>query len=256
MNLAINAKDAMPKGGKLTIEVANAELDENHFRKHGIEEKQPGFYVMLAARDTGIGMDKETQEHIFDPFFTTKEIGKGTGLGLSTIYGIVKQNNGFIWVYSEPGQGSTFKIYLPKAKGDAEPLDKKRTPVKALGGSETILIAEDNNGLRKLMRTVLKQKGYKVLESESGEDALRVVEGHDGPIDLLVTDVVMPNMGGKDLADRLQSIYPQMKVIYMSGYTDNTIAHHGVLERGLNFIEKPFTLEVLAHKVREVLNTE
>ncbi|MDZ7700305.1 MAG: PAS domain S-box protein [Deltaproteobacteria bacterium] len=256
MNLAINAKDAMPKGGKLTIEVANVELDDNYFRKHGIGGKQPGFYVMLAASDTGIGMDKEIQEHIFDPFFTTKEIGKGTGLGLSTIYGIVKQNNGFIWVYSEPGQGSTFKIYLPKAKGDAEPIEKNRTPVKALGGSETILIAEDDNAARKLVRTVLKLKGYKVLESENGEDALRVGEGHDGPIDLLITDVVMPNMDGKDLADRLQPIYPQMKVIYMSGYTDNAIAHHGVLARGLNFIEKPFTPEGLARRVREVLNTE
>ncbi|MFC1896521.1 PAS domain S-box protein, partial [Thermodesulfobacteriota bacterium] len=256
MNLAINAKDAMPKGGKLTIETANVDLGENYFRKRGVREEPPGSYVMLAASDTGIGMDKETQEHIFEPFFTTKEIGKGTGLGLSTIYGIVKQNNGFIWAYSEPGQGSTFKIYLPKAKGDAEPIEEKPTPVSELGGSETILIAEDDDGLRKLARTVLKQSGYKVLEAENGEDALRVGEGHDGLIDLLLTDVVMPKMGGKEVADRLQPLHPQMKVIYMSGYTDNAIAHHGVLALELTFIQKPFTPEGLTRKVREILNTE
>ena len=256
MNLAINAKDAMPRGGKLTVETANVDLDGSYFRKHGIKEEQPGTYVMLAVSDTGIGMDKKTQEHIFEPFFTTKEVGKGTGLGLSTVYGIVKQNNGFIWVYSEPGQGSTFKIYLPEVKGDAEAEEKERISVENLGGSETVLIVEDDDSLRKLARTVLKQRGYKVLEAENGEDALRVSEAHDGPIDLLITDLVMPKMGGKEVAERLQPLYPQMKVIYMSGYPDNAIVHHDVLAPGLNFFEKPFTPEGLARKVREALDIE
>ena len=256
MNLVVNAKDAMPKGGKLTVETANVNLDGNYFRNHGIKEEQPGSYVMLSVSDTGIGMDKETQERIFEPFFTTKEIGKGTGLGLPTVYGIIKQNNGFIWAYSEPGQGSTFKIYLPKAKGDVAAEEKEQHPVTALGGSETVLIVEDDDSLRKFARTVLKRKGYKVLEAENGEDAFRVSEAHDGPIDLLITDVVMPRMGGKETAERLQPLYPQMKVIYMSGYTDNAIAHHGILAPGLNFLEKPFTPEGLARRVREVLDIE
>ena len=256
MNLVVNAKDAMPRGGRVTVEVANVDLDGNYFRKYGVREEQPGSYVMLAVSDTGIGMDKETQEHIFDPFFTTKEMGKGTGMGLSTVYGIVKQNNGFIWVYSELGRGATLKIYLPKAKGDAASEEKEQPPVPALGGSETVLIVEDDDSLRKLARTVLKQRGYKVLEAENGEDALRVSEAHDGSIDLLIADVVMPKMGGKETAERLQPLYPQMKVIYMSGYTDNAILHHGVLAPGLNFFEKPFTPEGLARKVREVLDAD
>jgi len=257
MNLAINARDAMPQGGKLTVETANVDLDEDYLREHGIEE-QPGTYVMLALSDTGIGMDKETQEHIFEPFFTTKGVGKGTGLGLSTVYGIVKQNNGFVWVYSEPGQGTTFKIYLPKykGKGDAAPEDKERTPVAELDGSETVLIVEDDDTLRNFARKALQGYGYRILDAEDGEDALRVGEAHDGPINLLIADVVMPKMSGKEVADRLQPIYPQMKVIYMSGYTDNSIAHHGILAPGLNFLEKPFTPEGLARKVREILNTE
>ena len=254
MNLAVNARDAMLKGGKLTIETANVDLDRNYYRKHGIKEEQPGSYVMLAVSDTGIGMNEETRERIFEPFFTTKEIGKGTGLGLSTIYGIVKQNNGFIWVYSEPGQGATFKIYLPRNMGDPEPKDKEQTPVAGLDGSETVLVVEDDNALRKLARTVLKQKGYKILEAENGEDALRISEAHDGSIDLLITDVVMPKMGGRKTAELLQPLYPQMKVIYMSGYTNNAIAHHGVLEPGLNFIEKPFSPKALARKVRKTLD--
>ena len=252
MNLAVNARDAMPMGGKLTVETANVDLDENYFREHGIEE-QPGSYVMLAVSDTGSGMDKETQEHIFEPFFTTKEIGKGTGLGLSTIYGIVKQNNGVVWVYSEPGQGTTFKVYLPKVEGDAGPEEKERTPIEDFVGFETVLIVEDDDSLRKLAQKVLQQHGYRVLAAENGEDALKVSEAHDGSIDLLITDVVMPKMSGKETAERLQPLNPQMKVIYMSGYTDNAIAHHGVLAPGLNFLEKPFTPKGLARKVREVL---
>ncbi|MBW2589585.1 MAG: response regulator, partial [Deltaproteobacteria bacterium] len=235
MNLAVNARDAMPMGGKLTIETANVDLDKNYLSEHGIEGT-PGHYVMLAISDTGSGMDKETQEHIFEPFFTTKELGKGTGLGLSTVYGIAKQNKGFIWVYSEPGQGTTFKIYLPKVKEGAEAEEKEQTPVLELGGSETVLIVEDDDGLRKIAETVLKQRGYKVLKAENGEDALRVSEAHDGSIDLLITDVVMPKMGGRETAERLQPLYTQIKVIYMSGYTDNAIVRHGVLEPGLNFL--------------------
>ncbi len=253
MNLVVNAKDAMPKGGKLTVETANMDLAESYFREHGIEA-QPGSYVMLAVSDTGSGMNKETQEHIFEPFFTTKEEGKGTGLGLSTVYGIVKQNNGFIWVYSEPEQGTTFKVYLSKAKGDVTSEEKERTFVDDLGGSETVLIVEDDDSLRKLAQKALKQYGYRVLEAENGEDALRVSEAHDGSIDLLITDVVMPKMSGKETAEQLQPLYPHMKVIYMSGYTDNAIVHHGVLKQGLNFLEKPFSPESLAHNVREVLD--
>lgn len=254
MNLTINSRDAMPKGGKLIIETANVDLNRNYFRNHGIKEEQPGPYVMLAVSDTGIGMDKETREHIFDPFYTTKETGKGTGLGLSTIYGVVRQSNGFVWVYSEPGRGSTFKVYLPRAEENVGAEEQERIPVGEPGGSETVLIVEDNDSLRRLARTVLKQKGYKVLEAENGEEALRVSNEHEGAIDLLVTDVVMPKKSGRETAERLQQIYPRMKVIYMSGYTDNAIVQHGVLEPGLNFIEKPFSPADLARKVREVLD--
>ena len=210
MNLAVNARDAMPNGGKLTIETVNMDLGENYFTDHGTVEKQPGSYVLLTVSDTGIGMDKGLQEHIFDPFYTTKEKGKGTGLGLSTIYGIVKQNNGFIWVYSEPGQGSTFKIYLPKVKRDVKKGEKEQTPIEKLSGSETVLIVEDDNSLRKLAQKSLQPHGYRVLVAENGEDALRISKEHEGTIDLLITDVVMPRMGGKEVAERLQTLYPRM----------------------------------------------
>ena len=255
INMVVNARDAMPQGGKLTIETANVELDDTYFRDRGVESAH-GLYVMLAVSDTGSGMDKKTMEHIFEPFFTTKEVGKGTGLGMSTVYGIIKQNNGFIWVYSEPGQGSTFKAYLPKVKADAEPEEKEQSPVDDLSGSGTVLIVEDNDGLRKLAQEVLQSYGYRLLVAENGEDALRVSKEHNGPIHLLLTDVVMPKMGGKKLAERLQPLYPQMKVIYMSGYTDNAIVHHGVLAPELNFLEKPFTPEGLAGKVRKALENE
>ncbi|MDO9567504.1 MAG: ATP-binding protein [Candidatus Desulfaltia sp.] len=265
INMVVNARDAIsacadseagrPQGGKLTVKTANAYLDENYFSDRGIKE-MPGPYVMLAVSDTGIGMDKEIREHIFEPFFTTKDVDKGTGLGLSTVYGIVKQNKGFIWVYSEPGQGSTFSVYLPKMNVDTEPEEKEQTFVDELCGSETVLIVEDDEGLLKLVQNVLQGCGYRVLSAENGEKALRVGKEHEGQIDLMITDVVMPKMGGREAADRLQPLYPQMKVLYMSGYTDNAIVHHGVLESGLNFLEKPFTPECLARKVREVLDKE
>jgi signal transduction histidine kinase/HAMP domain-containing protein len=263
MNMVINAKNAMStcadtsagrlKGGELIIETANADLDKNYFRKHGIKEA-PGHYVMLAISDTGIGMDKETQEHIFEPFFTTKEVGKGTGLGMPTVYSIVKQSNGFVWVYSEPGQGTTFKVYLPKVKEKAEPEKKEQTHVAELGGSETVLIVEDDDGLRKLAQEVLLLHGYRVLDAENGADALRVSQAYEGQIDLMITDVVMPKMGGREAAERLQPLYPKMKVIYMSGYTENALVQHGVLAPGQNFIQKPFSPEGLARKAREMLS--
>jgi len=253
MNLAVNARDAMPRGGKLTIETTNVELDKDYFRTHGVEE-HPGPYVMLAVSDTGIGMDKETRSHIFEPFFTTKKKGEGTGLGLSTVYGIVKQSGGFIWVYSEPGGGSTFKFYLPRVGSDAEPVKKERTPMEDFSGFETVLIVEDNNALRNLARKILHRYGYRVLDAKQGEDALRVTDEHKDSIHLMLTDVVMPGMSGRKLAELLKPLYPDMKIIYMSGYTDDSIVNHGVLAKGLEFLQKPFTPEDLASKVREVLD--
>jgi CheY-like chemotaxis protein len=199
-------------------------------------------------------MDKENQNHIFEPFYSTKEKGKGTGLGLSTVYGIVKQNRGFIWVYSEPGQGSTFKIYLPRVKEGIKTEEKVQTPEKDFGGSENVLLVEDDVSILNFAQKSLQKYGYRVLTANNGEDALRISKECQGPIELLVTDVVMPTMSGKETARRLQLLYPEMKVIYMSGYTDDVIVHFGVLESGLNFLEKPFSPEVLASKVREVLD--
>jgi two-component system cell cycle sensor histidine kinase/response regulator CckA len=254
INLAVNAKDAMPNGGKLTIETANIHLSKEYFAECGIIETQPGPYVMVAVSDTGIGMDEEIRKHIFEPFYSTKEKGKGTGLGLSTVYGIVKQNRGFVWVYSEPGHGSTFKIYLPRMKEDVKPEKNEQPPVDNLVGTETVLIIEDDAPLRDFAKKALRQYGYRVLAAKSGEAALRISKEYEGPIDLVVTDVVMPTMNGKETIERLQPYHPQMKVIYMSGYTDNAIVHLGVLEPGLNFLEKPFSSEGLARKVREVLD--
>jgi PAS domain S-box-containing protein len=253
MNLIVNARDAMPKGGNITIKTTNVDLDGDYFQDHGVENP-PGPYVMMAISDTGIGMDEEIQSHIFEPFFTTKGTGRGTGLGLSTVYGIVKQSHGYIWAYSEPGQGTTFKVYLPSVGENAVSVEEKKISTDKLTGSETVLIVEDHSSLRKLARKILQTNGYNVLDAEDGEQALRIIEEHEGPIHLLVTDVVMPKMNGRELAERLQSLRPEVKVIYMSGYTDNAIAHHGVLEQGVNFIEKPFTPKGLARKVREVLD--
>lgn len=256
MNLAINARDAMPEGGKLTIETANVDLDREYAHKKGVMELQPGPYVMLAISDKGIGMDKETQSHIFDPFFTTKAIGKGTGLGLSTVYGIVKQSNGYIWVYSEPGQGTTFKIYLPRVQGEEALLKKEPGPKELLQGSETVLIVEDDEAVRNLSKKILKQSGYNVLEAQDGEEALMVSRAYEGPLHLLLTDVVMPKMSGRELADRLQALRPEIKILFMSGYTDNAIIRHGTLESDVNFMQKPFTPELLSQRIRRILDQE
>jgi len=254
MNLAVNSRDAMPMGGKLTIETANVELDEQYTAEH--VAVTPGSYVMLAVADTGNGMDEKTKAAIFEPFFTTKEKGKGTGLGLSTVYGIVKQSGGYIWVYSEPGKGTTFKIYLPRDTSDAEEAPPAKPAPKNISGTETILLVEDEENVRRLAEQVLKSAGFTVLACANAGEALLTCEQHQGPIHLMLTDVVMPQMGGKQLAERLSAIRPETKVLFMSGYTDDAIVRHGVLEKGTQFISKPFTIAALTRKVREVLDQQ
>ena len=254
VNLVINSRDAMPDGGTITIETANVELDEAFVRLHG--GAWPGPHVMLAVSDTGCGMDPETLSKAFDPFFTTKEKGKGTGLGLSTVYGIVKQSGGCIYAYSEPGRGTTMKIYLPRVTGETAPKEEKRDAGfdDRLHGSETILLVEDDETLRKLALSILEGYGYTVLSAGDGEEALRLLSDSPGIPPLLLTDVVMPKMGGRELSGRIQAIHPDTRVLYMSGYTDNAIVHHGVLDPGVSYLPKPFTPKALARKVREVLD--
>ncbi|MBI3404207.1 MAG: PAS domain S-box protein [Acidobacteria bacterium] len=251
MNLAVNARDAMPGGGKLILETSNVELDEAYVRQH--MGSKTGRYVMLSVSDTGSGMDSETISHVFEPFFTTKEIGKGTGLGLSTVYGIVKQSGGYITVYSEIGHGTTFKVYLPRV--DAEPQGISRpVPASIPRGTETVLLVEDETAVRELACELLQISGYTVLEARTPAEALEISENHHGAIDLLLTDVVMPQSSGRDLAERIQLRRAGIKVLYMSGYTDDAIVHHGVLQPGTAFLQKPFRLADLAKKMREVLS--
>jgi two-component system cell cycle sensor histidine kinase/response regulator CckA len=249
MNLAVNARDAMPQGGRLTVETANVELDEDYVRQH--PHQQPGPHVLLAVSDTGIGMDAETQARMFDPFFTTKELGKGTGLGLSTVYGVVRQSGGHIWVYSEVGHGTTFKIYVPRVDKAVVAENTTTGGTRDLRGAETILLVEDDEPLRGLTVRLLEESGYTVLEAEHPEKAMQIAQQHSGPIDLLLTDVVMPGMNGPRLAERLAQFRPKLLVVYMSGYTG--FAHRELFESDANLLPKPFTRESLLRKLREVL---
>ncbi len=251
MNLVVNARDAMPTGGKLILETGNAELGDQYAELH--QQVVPGRYVMLAVSDTGAGMTPEIKARIFEPFFTTKEKGKGTGLGLSTVYGIIKQSGGYVWVYSEIGRGTAFKLYLPRVDAPADALVPAREPA-SLAGTETILLAEDDPVLRPLAKGLLEKLGYAVLDAGDAAEALEAARQHNGPIHLLVTDVVMPGISGRELARQLEQTRPTTRVLYTSGYTDDAIVHHGMLESGLNFLQKPFTPAALARKVREVLD--
>jgi two-component system cell cycle sensor histidine kinase/response regulator CckA len=253
LNLAVNARDAMPKGGKLTIETANVDLDENYTRSHiGVT---PGAYVMLSVSDTGVGMPPEVKEHLFEPFFTTKEKGKGTGLGLSTIYGIIKQSGGNIWVYSEPGQGTTIKIYLPRVEEEAEGLPLKNETKPLPKGDETVLLVEDESAVRGFAARVLREQGYTVFEATNGIEAVNIArEKKDEKIHLLLTDMVMPQMGGKELVRWIKTLHPKIKVLSISGYTEHAVSQHTVIRPGTPFLQKPFSPAALAKKVREVLD--
>ncbi|MDB4981281.1 MAG: hypothetical protein JWM82_2033 [Myxococcales bacterium] len=253
INLLVNGADAMPRGGKLTIETSNVRLDE-HYRGHHLPVT-PGDYVLLAVTDTGIGMDEATSRRVFEPFFTTKELGKGTGLGLATVYGIVKQSGGDIWIYSEPGHGSVFKIYLPAVKEHVTAAVKAYAVHETVrGGSETILLVEDDEAVRRLARQVLERTGYRIVEAANPNEALRAARQHGGPIDLLLSDLIMPESDGAPLIDRLAENYPGLRVLYISGYADEAVVRHGVISEGTPFLQKPFTPQALCGKVRDVLD--
>lgn len=253
VNLVINSRDALPTGGRITIETDNVVLDDSYVRTHlGVT---PGEFVMIAVSDNGKGMDTETKRRMFEPFFTTKAQGKGTGLGLAAVYGAVKQSNGDIWVYSEPDKGTVFKLYFPRVTSDAVqeiPSDGEASS----GGNEIVLVVEDEESVRTLTVRMLNQLGYKVLTAAEGYEAVEIAKTHSGRIDVLLTDVIMPNMSGKQLADAVLAVHPETSVVFISGYTENTVVHHGVLNPGFEFLPKPFSREALARKLREVLGTK
>ena len=251
MNLVLNARDAMPRGGCITIETASVELDDETARAHALA---PGSYVELSLTDTGEGMDAETMSHLFQPFFTTKEKGKGTGLGLSTVYGVVKQNHGDVWARSTPGVGTTFTIYLPRVEAPEERLETAAPHRLAHAGTETILLVEDEDGVRRLLKHILSRQGYTVLEAPDGPEALECLTTHEGTVHLLLTDMVMPRMSGRDVGDRAIELRPGIKIIYMSGYTDDMLMRAGALGPGMSFIRKPLKVETLTARVREVLD--
>ena len=251
MNLAVNARDAMPTGGTLTIETANVELDEHYAKTH--LAVKPGPYVALTVTDTGTGMTPEVQARLFEPFFTTKEVGKGTGLGLATVHGIVTRSGGSVNVYSEVGRGTSFKVYFPRADAAEMVVDAPPPVARPRAGAETVLVVEDAEGLRELARRLLERQGYTVLVAANADEALRLFE-QNASIDVLLTDVVMPGASGPELTRQLVERRPALKVIYMSGYTEETIVQHGVLNPGIAFLHKPFTSETLGRKIREVLD--
>ena len=252
LNLGVNARDAMPNGGKLKIETADVEIDEAFARRH--PPMAPGPYVLLAVSDTGVGMDPETQTHIFEPFFTTKEVGKGTGLGLATVYGVVKQSGGYVWVHSEKGRGTTFRVYLPRVLQTAETLSAPAASNEAPSGSETILLAEDEKDVREIAREFLSLAGYKVLEARDGAAAMEIARGYQGPIHLLITDMVMPKVGGRELAAQIADLRPEMKVIYMTGYTERSAVPNGESQKAV-MLTKPFTRLALARTVSKILKS-
>ena len=254
MNLAVNARDAMPEGGKLVIETSNAELDDSYALQH--PPLSPGRYVLLAVTDTGIGMSEETKTHIFEPFFTTKEVGKGTGLGLSTVYGVVKQSGGYIWVYSELGHGSVFKVYLPRVDQSVQQSRPNELAPELYRGTETVLLVEDEESVRTLTRSLLEEGGYTVIEASNGTHALEIAGRYSEPIHLLLTDVVMPGMNGRALAQKMIAARPKMRVVYISGYTGSFSSHGELFDAAATLVQKPFSRATLLRKLREALDSQ